>query len=1355
MPNPSPAIVAEYEKLEALSKAHQFDQALADSVAVLKAAQDAHDLIGEALVLGLRASLYLDTKHPAESATEMAAAGATLERAGQRPMAIRAMSSGAFDRIQYGLPGGDELLARALDLARQETNRPGDTAAALYDTAVTLYKLKRSEQAKSFLQAAAPLQRRLSDPAPLADTLVMLGIIGTDDANTDDALAVFREALSIRNRIDPDALETSPVLYNLAMLEYERNDLHSAIAHFRQAVKIYDLTGYKGPDLPRSLLHLGEALMNSEDIAAGRTTLARAVDLLRTAFPGSSRLAEGLHNLGVCETRLGDLPDARKHLEEGLALSEKVDTDAGHLVTSHIAIAQLASKEGNSDDEKQHYLRALDIEQKSHPDSPRVAEILDNLGDANESDGNFSAAEEYKTRALSIVERSGDPGKIADSLQSLGNTLGIDGKLPASIAMLQRAVALLDQADKQSPKLPYMLRSLAAALVDAGNLKPARQALERARALEEANDKNSIQLARTIQRLGTIDMDEGHFEIALDELKRAEEIARNTDPQSVVMAQILNIQGAIAKFQGDFRQAADLYRQALPIAEKADEPHAILETLNGLGNAYADQGDMVTAEEYYRRAITIQEKHGKDSMEITQSLGNLGMALYNQRKYREAEQYDRRLVAMLEKAAPDSPRMAAALQNLAAVLASQNNTGEAEQLLKRAIAIYEKAAPGSLAHAQALTGLAEVTGGLSSGSNEIDAYLRKALEIEERIAPGSLVTAETLKSLSDHAHNRQDFEQARALARRAWELVRSGGAVISSDEGRQAYGETLAVYASSLAGEQIAAHDFTGAFATLEDAKSQALELILSERNALASTLDHAVWLRHMSLTGDLTRAETSLRAAEDDLRFATVAGDAEPDLAKLAARADQARVAYLDARRQSDEMWTSIGSLAPRMAAPPVDLELAGRVLPEETVFASFSLEQRGVSVLVVYRDAQGKVRAEPGVWFQMDFGKAPHTDDPLGLSKTVDEFRRLVTDKDSDPEKLASLGNHLFMLLFPLQAHDIILHAKRLLIAPDGPLWGLPFAALTVNVNGPPQYLGDKVAITYTQSFRLFQQSREEKPRLQPGQRPVALIVGHPAFDRGQSTAGESSLGWENGRPPSQIESTRREAEQVAALYHTSALMDGAATEAEVRKRIESADVIEFATHGVLHPSVAMSSGILLAAPAKSTPGASDAGKSAAEIESATHGVLHPSVAMSSGILLAPPAKPTPETSDDGILQAWEIFSQLKLRAELVVLSACRTALGKTVKFEGIVGLTRSLQYAGARSVVASQWSVEDDSTTELMIHFHRNLRQGMAKDKALQLAMRAVRENPRTAHPYYWAPFLLVGDPDNSNLGTEAAR
>jgi CHAT domain-containing protein len=114
------------------------------------------------------------------------------------------------------------------------------------------------------------------------------------------------------------------------------------------------------------------------------------------------------------------------------------------------------------------------------------------------------------------------------------------------------------------------------------------------------------------------------------------------------------------------------------------------------------------------------------------------------------------------------------------------------------------------------------------------------------------------------------------------------------------------------------------------------------------------------------------------------------------------------------------------------------------------------------------------------------------------------------------------------------------------------------------------------------------------------------------------------------------------------------------------------------------------------------------------------------------------------DGFLRSNAIFN-LKLSADLVVLSACRTGLGKDFKGEGLVGLTRGFMYAGAQRVLVSLWDVDDKPTSELMVRFYRRM-LGPEKETpaaALRLAQLELSHDPRWQAPYFWAPFVLQGE------------
>ena len=235
--------------------------------------------------------------------------------------------------------------------------------------------------------------------------------------------------------------------------------------------------------------------------------------------------------------------------------------------------------------------------------------------------------------------------------------------------------------------------------------------------------------------------------------------------------------------------------------------------------------------------------------------------------------------------------------------------------------------------------------------------------------------------------------------------------------------------------------------------------------------------------------------------------------------------------------------------------------------------------------------------------------------------------------------------------------------------------------------------------------------------------VVVGDPVFarapaeDEGAEIAavdasstrklrGERAYLTGDGALPKPLPASGDEARRVAALYDCKPLLGEGATEEAVREKLSRASVVHLATHGYFHPQLAMSSGVLLT-PADKEPGVGD-------------------------------------TENDGALQAWEFGRTLPLRADLVVLSACETGRGERVRGEGLVGLTRALQGAGARSVVATHWKVADESTAELMVSFHEKLRAGLSKDEALRKAMAETAAKPETSHPFYWAPFFLTGDP-----------
>jgi len=152
------------------------------------------------------------------------------------------------------------------------------------------------------------------------------------------------------------------------------------------------------------------------------------------------------------------------------------------------------------------------------------------------------------------------------------------------------------------------------------------------------------------------------------------------------------------------------------------------------------------------------------------------------------------------------------------------------------------------------------------------------------------------------------------------------------------------------------------------------------------------------------------------------------------------------------------------------------------------------------------------------------------------------------------------------------------------------------------------------------------------------------------------------------------------------------------------------------------------------------------------ATHGVLDPKRPEHSGLFLSTIKRDG--QSQKGFVGLSDIYN-LHAPVDLVVLSACRTGLGKDVRGEGLVGITRGFMYAGASSVVASLWKVDDEATAELMKQFYINLlRGGMTPASALAAAQNSIRQQDRWRSPYYWAAFTIQGDSQSAIKPTRAA-
>jgi CHAT domain-containing protein len=300
--------------------------------------------------------------------------------------------------------------------------------------------------------------------------------------------------------------------------------------------------------------------------------------------------------------------------------------------------------------------------------------------------------------------------------------------------------------------------------------------------------------------------------------------------------------------------------------------------------------------------------------------------------------------------------------------------------------------------------------------------------------------------------------------------------------------------------------------------------------------------------------------------------------------------------------------------------------------------------------------------------------------------------------------------LLIEPIRAHLPTAAGSRLTIVPHGALFGLPFAALR-DTRG--RYLVETYDVHYVPAIAALR-----APTPSAGAAAVsALLVGDPGAEAARdSLIPVPALPWAN-----------REVRTIATLLRSPAtvLVGADATEANVRSQLKSRTLLHFATHGIIQNEERLSSYLAL------RPAAAAAASAAST---------------------ASQPRENGEASD-GRLTANEAYG-LHLDADLVVLSGCRTAAGPIIG-EGVIGFTRAFLAAGASSVVATMWNVEDQTSFEMMKSFYAAWVGGADKSRALRRAQLSVLQSLRAGKirvngvalpdsPRLWAGYVLVGNP-----------
>jgi CHAT domain-containing protein len=313
--------------------------------------------------------------------------------------------------------------------------------------------------------------------------------------------------------------------------------------------------------------------------------------------------------------------------------------------------------------------------------------------------------------------------------------------------------------------------------------------------------------------------------------------------------------------------------------------------------------------------------------------------------------------------------------------------------------------------------------------------------------------------------------------------------------------------------------------------------------------------------------------------------------------------------------------------------------------------------------------------------------------LRKEVEGFRSAIQARGNYKDRAVSIYKYL---LSP--AEKQIDRSQRLLVCPDGPLHALPFAVL-MRPGTAGKHLVEYRPLHFVVSMNVYRQLRQMRPiGTQQRTHGYILALADPTLET-QPSSSESD--GSNRQELLKLGSLKDSIDEIRVLQHQygDQVHAHTGTQATVRSLY-------------------------------------DEGKGAWLIHLACHGLLNDRDPLSSALVLSP------TRGNNGLLTVYEILQRLSLHADLVMLSACATGLGQTMNFEGVIGLARALQYAGARSIGVSLWSVETQSKAALMVSFYRALGQS-SRDEALRRAQIRLLHSKEWNLPFYWAAYQIVGD------------
>jgi CHAT domain-containing protein/Tfp pilus assembly protein PilF len=1073
-------------------------------------------------------------------------------------------------------------------------------------------------------------------------------------------------------------------LQSLGLGYYLLGDPRKCLESYQQSLAIYQQLK-DGKSAGILLISIAGVQRDLGEKESALKSYERSLEILEK-FPNSGLKAQILSSIGTLYLDLGQSVKAVDILNQALEI-EKKDKNQKSSALILQTLGRIYANLGENVNAINVLNQALSIF-KIDNDAVNQGITLIQLGVIYFSTGEEQKALNNYNQALSLFQNKNNEVWQAIAFSSIAGIYKAKGDEKKAIDYYQRALGIQTRLGN-----PYLLaeifNDLGLLYTELGDQEQSLKYYSQALSLHKQN-QNSERVAFTLSSIGSIYNVIGENQKALDNYQQAISLQRQIKDKNGEATTLTYMAGLYGNL-GNYQLSLDTYNQALQLFEETGDRLREAHTLDNISSIYKTLGDYEQSLTFNHRALTIAQKYKNTFQEIA-IMTTLVRVYEEQKDYKNALQTAENVVKLGEQI-NNKFLIATGLIQMGRSYRLLGKNQQALEVTQKAIPLFKEIKkPGG--SAPALDNLGRIYQALNQVETAVKVY-QQALDLKTKIGDNT-GAAETLFNLAILERDSGNLNIALTHIEASLKIIESLRTKVASEDLRISYFASVQKYYQlyidllmKLHQEQPKSGYNTKALLASEKAKARSLVDLLTEAKMEFTTgMDK-------NLLSEMKQLEQKIKKTEEKRIRMLNTDYQDTELTAIKQEMNNLLTQY---DQMSGKMRISNPKYANLMQPKTLNLtEIQNKILDDNTLILEYALGAEKSYLWVISKQ-------------NVSSYELPKQEE---IETAASRFRAQLTSPLVAEKDIINASTALSQMILAPVADKI--GNKKLLIVGDGALQYIPFSALNLPQK-PEQPLLVSNEIVNLPSISTLAILREQNQGKKAALKTLAVIAD-PVFT-GNDERLKSKINRQKSMPIelaraandtdidfNRLPGTRKEATEILALVPE----DQRKQSFDFAANINNAKSPELGEYKILH--------------------------------FATHGILNSQHPDLSGLVLS--LVDENDQPQNGFLRLHDIYN-MNLSAELVVLSACKTGLGKEIRGEGLIGLTRGFMYAGSSKVVVSLWSVDDVATAELMIKFYQKmLQQGLKPAAALRSAQLELWQNKQWKAPYYWGAFILQGD------------